>query len=254
MPLPARVQEPALMHVFYLHGFGSSSAVVQGALLRRASGGRSAARCTCPDLNEPDFSTLTTTRMIAAGRRGDGGAAARARSSLIGSSLGAFVAWHTTGRQLGARAVHASDRTAGAARARARLRPRAAWRASARRSCGNGGRPAGASSSTTPTTSRDACTTRSTRTRTLRFGARPMDTCPTLVFQGSRDALVDPAACARSLQARPTIDAAASWTTTISCRASLETLWQRTAAFLGSALLTRARNAVLRAHGCRRSR
>lgn len=46
----------------------------------------------CPDLNEPDFSTLTITRMLAQTR-----AVIETSSSpvaLIGSSLGAFVALH----------------------------------------------------------------------------------------------------------------------------------------------------------------
>jgi alpha-beta hydrolase superfamily lysophospholipase len=46
----------------------------------------------CPDLNEPDFSTLTVTRMLEQTRAVVD--AARSPVALIGSSLGAFVALH----------------------------------------------------------------------------------------------------------------------------------------------------------------
>jgi hypothetical protein len=81
------------MQVFYLHGFASSA--------RSSKAGFFAAKLAAygidlqtPDFNEPDFSTLTITRMIeqvCAGvdRLADGPVA------LVGSSLGAFVAIQT---------------------------------------------------------------------------------------------------------------------------------------------------------------
>lgn len=78
------------MHVFYLHGFASSArsskATFFGERLRDHG-----VTLQTPDLNLPDFSTLTITRMIdqvtqAIDARPDGPVV------LIGSSLGAFVA------------------------------------------------------------------------------------------------------------------------------------------------------------------
>jgi hypothetical protein len=78
------------MHVVYLHGFASSArsskATFLGAKLRERG-----ITLHTPDLNEPDFSTLTITRMIAQ----VGGAIDTLPTgpvALIGSSLGGFVA------------------------------------------------------------------------------------------------------------------------------------------------------------------
>lgn len=77
-------------HVFYLHGFASSARSSKAAFFaaRLAEAG---VTLHCPDLNEPDFSTLTITRMLeqtgqAIEALGDGGVV------LIGSSLGGFLA------------------------------------------------------------------------------------------------------------------------------------------------------------------
>ncbi len=84
------------MHLFYLHGFASSpaSSKARAFVERGAALGRT---IRCPDLNAPDFSTLTTTRMLG---QVDAAIAAPppAPISLIGSSLGAFVAWHLAAR------------------------------------------------------------------------------------------------------------------------------------------------------------
>ena len=78
------------MHVFYLHGFASSARSSKAAFF----GGRLRGlglQLHTPDFNEPDFSTLTITRMIdrvvsEIDRLAD------APAALIGSSLGGFVA------------------------------------------------------------------------------------------------------------------------------------------------------------------
>ena len=91
------------MHLFYLHGFASSpqSSKAQFFAAQLAATGR---RLHCPDLNQPDFSTLTVSRMlqqlekrIAALPPGD--------VALIGSSLGGFVAVEIARRQV-SRARH----------------------------------------------------------------------------------------------------------------------------------------------------
>ena len=87
----------ALMHVFYLHGFASSARSSKARFFgeRLASLGLP---LHLPDFNEPDFSTLTVTRML--DQVDDAIAALPAGPvTLIGSSLGAFVAWHAAARR-----------------------------------------------------------------------------------------------------------------------------------------------------------
>lgn len=77
--------------IVYLHGFASSPHSGKAAYLGqrfRAQG----AEFRAPDLNLPDFSTLTVTRMLDQTRALI--AAAAAPVSLVGSSLGGFVAVH----------------------------------------------------------------------------------------------------------------------------------------------------------------
>ena len=85
------------MHLFYLHGFASSPESSKAAALSARFAPRGIA-LHCPDFNQPDFSTLTTTRMI--------GQVERAMAALppgpvvlVGSSLGAFVAVLVAARQ-----------------------------------------------------------------------------------------------------------------------------------------------------------
>lgn len=77
------------MRVFYLHGFASSAQSSKAAFLG-AKLAEQGVTFLAPDLNQPDFSTLTVTRMVRqveeAMDAGEGPVA------LIGSSLGGFVA------------------------------------------------------------------------------------------------------------------------------------------------------------------
>ena len=78
------------MDVLYLHGFASSSQSSKAAFFSRQLRPHGIALRT-PDFNEPDFGSLTVTRMIEQVGRAlgqPGGAPA----VLIGSSLGGFVA------------------------------------------------------------------------------------------------------------------------------------------------------------------
>jgi hypothetical protein len=103
--MPARVRERALtlphlgrrlVHLFYLHGFASSGQSSKAVFLaeRLAQHGLD---LHVPDFNAPDFSTLTTSRMVAQVERAIA-ALPPAPVVLIGSSLGAFVAWHVAAR------------------------------------------------------------------------------------------------------------------------------------------------------------
>jgi pimeloyl-ACP methyl ester carboxylesterase len=75
----------------YLHGFASSPASSKAQRFGRELAALGIG-FGCPDLNEPDFETLTITRMIGVVRKA--AADALAPTALIGSSLGGFVALH----------------------------------------------------------------------------------------------------------------------------------------------------------------
>jgi pimeloyl-ACP methyl ester carboxylesterase len=81
------------VHVFYLHGFASSARSKKAAYFAgrlRPYG----VTLRCPDFNEPDFASLTVTRML--GQLAQELATLdRQPVALIGSSLGAVVAIHT---------------------------------------------------------------------------------------------------------------------------------------------------------------
>ena len=77
------------MQVLYLHGFASSPQSSKATFLSRKFAERGV-RMVVPDLNEPDFSTLTVTRMLQ--QVDEALAASDQPVVLVGSSLGGFVA------------------------------------------------------------------------------------------------------------------------------------------------------------------
>ncbi|HTV00336.1 MAG TPA: YqiA/YcfP family alpha/beta fold hydrolase [Luteitalea sp.] len=88
--------DPGITRAIYLHGFASSARSTKAQFFaeRFAEVG---VPLVAPDLNAPDFGTLTTTRMI------DEVGTVLAQGApgpvvLMGSSLGAFVAWHASAR------------------------------------------------------------------------------------------------------------------------------------------------------------
>ncbi len=86
-----------MRQLVYLHGFASSPRSGK-AVYFAGRAAETGCRLHCPDLNEPDFSTLTITRMVEQVEA----TIARlppAPVAVIGSSLGAFVALHVAGRQ-----------------------------------------------------------------------------------------------------------------------------------------------------------
>jgi uncharacterized protein len=92
MPLPARLSAPVVRatHVFYLHGFASSPRSTKVGYFRERLRERGV-ELESPDFNEPDFETLTLSRMVeqlGAKLNGlDDGSVA-----LMGSSLGGTLA------------------------------------------------------------------------------------------------------------------------------------------------------------------
>ena len=76
------------MRVVYLHGFASCAQSSKAAWLSRTLAARGT-RLEAPDLNQPDFGTLTVTRMV---RQVTDLIEGTEPVALIGSSLGAFVA------------------------------------------------------------------------------------------------------------------------------------------------------------------
>ena len=81
------------MHVFYLHGFASSARSSKAAFFAARLAEHGLPLHT-PDFNDPDFSTLTVSRMIEQVRR-EIVSLPEGPVALIGSSLGAFVAVQT---------------------------------------------------------------------------------------------------------------------------------------------------------------
>src|SRR5580765_3778483 len=78
------------MHVFYLHGFASSAQSKKAGYFAERFRAHGVA-LRCPDFNEPDFATLTMTRMLEQldGELSEQGVTP---STLIGSSLGGALA------------------------------------------------------------------------------------------------------------------------------------------------------------------
>jgi len=89
MPLSSRMSAAPVMEVCYLHGFASGAQSSKAAWLRERLGGNGVQLRT-PDFNQPDFRTLTISRML------DQLAALLASLAepavLVGSSLGGTLA------------------------------------------------------------------------------------------------------------------------------------------------------------------
>ena len=88
MPLPAGMQDAAV--ILYIHGFASSARSSKATFLARKFAERGV-ELHVPDFNEPDFTTLTVTRMIEQVWRAVDEQPGKPLT-LIGSSLGGFVA------------------------------------------------------------------------------------------------------------------------------------------------------------------
>ena len=80
------------MRVLYLHGFASSASSSKATFFGKKLQEEAGITLETPDFNEPDFSTLTVTRMVDQVVRILDATPQADRTVLIGSSLGAFVA------------------------------------------------------------------------------------------------------------------------------------------------------------------
>ena len=91
MPLPTGMPDAPVTasSIFYLHGFASSARSTKASYLGDRFR-RYGVTLRCPDFNEPDFATLTMTRML--DRIDREMAAAPRPATLIGSSLGGTLA------------------------------------------------------------------------------------------------------------------------------------------------------------------
>jgi uncharacterized protein len=222
-----------MRHVLYLHGFASSARSTKAELFAerlRAHG----VEWQCPDFNEPDFESMTVTRML--GQVDEALAALPPGPvALLGSSLGGFVAYHAAVR-------HA------AARGRARVASRPIDRLVLFAPAFEFGRtPFGGLSQEDLRRWRDTDRHEffhhaENRLRAVRYAlyedaqrydsaACPLDT-PTLVFQGSRDTVVEPAMVQRFAAARPSMSVR-MLDDDHQLGDSLELMWRETSAFLG---------------------
>jgi pimeloyl-ACP methyl ester carboxylesterase len=86
-----------IRHALYLHGFASSPQSTKATVLDEHFR-RVGVKLVTPDFNEPDFLTLTVTRMLEQTDR-EIAALPPGPVALIGSSLGGFVAVHAASRQ-----------------------------------------------------------------------------------------------------------------------------------------------------------
>ncbi len=88
------------MHIFYLHGFASSPQSSKATFFAERFAERGITM-ECPDLNQPDFSTLTISRML---RQIETRLSELPPAGvvLIGSSLSGFVAIEAAARQASA--------------------------------------------------------------------------------------------------------------------------------------------------------
>ena len=85
------------MHLIYLHGFASSARSSKAGYFKAKAAERGVDLIT-PDLNEPDFGGLTITRMVTQVSELFA-TLPPGRVSLVGSSLGAFVALQVAERE-----------------------------------------------------------------------------------------------------------------------------------------------------------
>jgi uncharacterized protein len=217
---------PARRQAIYLHGFASSPGSSKARQFA-ASFAPHGVALACPDFNEPAFETLTISRMLDQALEAIA-AAGPGPVALIGSSLGAFVA------------LHAASRDAAAGRRVDRvvlLAPALDFGGNRLRQLGEHGietwRRRGSLSVFHYALNRPAEVGFALYEDAARYDAWAVDIAwPTLVFQGARDASVDPAMVERWASSRPAVDLRIV-DDEHQLAASMPEIWPATEAFLG---------------------
>lgn len=215
---------PPVRHVIYLHGFASSPASGKAERFRQELEALGVG-WSCPDLNEPAFESLTTTRMLAQVHSliavvPDGPIA------LVGSSLGAFVA------------VHAADRDATAKVDRlVLLAPALDFGGNRLRQLGPHGidewKQSGSLTVFHYAEGHERQVGYALYEDAARYDAITLETRhPTLVFQGHHDESVDPAMVRHWAEGRALVDLHLL-DDGHQLSESIDTIWARSALFLG---------------------
>jgi uncharacterized protein len=216
-----------IIHYFYLHGFASSPESGKADYLRRRLAPLGIP-LHAPDFNEPDFSSLTVSRML------EQVAAAMAALpagpvGLIGSSLGGFVAIHAAAMQA-ADSVHQVARLVLLAPAVDFASGRDGWLTAAELEHWR------------TTGWRDVFHHARGRSIPLQYAlyedghrfdafATRFDT-PALVFQGNQDTVVNPVRVVEWAATRPNV-AVRMLQDDHKLQAHLDTIWTESAAFFG---------------------
>ncbi len=233
---PGSGATPVTRYVYYIHGFASSPRSTKAEFLSDRLN-RAGVGFSCPDFNQPDFSTLTVSRMIEQIET-DLAGLEPGPVALIGSSLGGLVAFHAAARQ-----CMAADGTLRRVRPAARI-DRLVLLAPALDFCRGtvSGIDDAAFERWRTTGSLDVYHHGDQVMRPVGFGlyqdARQYDSfsarvpVPTLIFQGLGDELVNPAMVQRFAASRPHVSLRLL-ADDHRLTASLETIWQETRNFLG---------------------
>ncbi len=222
-----------MRHVLYLHGFASSAKSKKAAFFAERLRPYGIA-VHGPDFNEPDFASVTVSRMLAQVEAALD-ALPPGPVALVGSSLGGFVAFHAAVRQA---AAPGRRRTAAWPIDRLiLLAPAFDFGRTA-----FSGLDAAALETWRRTDAHEIFHYGENRPRTVRFSlyedARTYDSSahalntPTLVFQGSRDTVVDPAMVSAFTATRPAMSTRIVDDDHL-LMASLDLIWTESAAFLG---------------------